>query len=303
MKSINLSLLRAFHAVAAQGSFTRAAKVMNVTQPTLSQQVKLLEETYGVRLLERSGRGVAVTALGNELFVITRRLFAAEQGAEELLSGARQLETGRLAIGADGPFHVLPLMRTFQERHPGPEVVLSVGNSAAILGDLFSTKLDIVVISELPGDARLFAIPLRRDPIVVMVPKAHRLARRRALTMPEIAEEPLILREKGSVTRQMVERALAANDLTPRHVMVIESREAVREAVANGLGLGFVSIAETMPDPRLLLLPIQGTRVEMDEYVACLRERRRLAIVRAFLQVAEDAAQSAAARPPLLSPG
>ena len=286
---MNIALLRAYHAVALQGSFTRAARLMNVTQPTLSQQVKQLEETYGVRLLERTGRGVQPTTLGKALFEITHRLFEVEQEATELLSGAKRITAGRLLIGADGPFHVVPLIRRFQQLHSGAEVVLSLGNSTSMLADLLSTKLDVVLVAELPGDSRLFAIPLRRDPVMAILPAGHAFARRRALRLQDLAGEVLMMREQGSVTRKVVERSFAELDLVPSRVMEIGSREAVREAVAAGMGIGFVSASETMPDSRVILLPVYGARMDMDEYVVCLRDRRRVATVKAFLQIAQDA--------------
>lgn len=289
------TLLRAFHAVCATGGFTRAARLLDVSQPTISQQVKLLEDTYGVRLVERTGRTVVPTALGEELFAVARRLVAAETEAEELLTGARRLVVGRLALGADGPFHVVPLIRAFQERHPGPEVTVSVGNSADILRRLMETRLDVVVVSSLPGDPRLFVVPLRRDPILAMIPPDWELARRATPTLAELAAHRLILRERGSITRREVERALTDAEATPERVLEIESREAVREAVACGLGIGFVSAAETTPDPRIALRPVAGCRLVLDEFVVCLRERRRLVVVRAFLDVAEIEARRIAA--------
>jgi aminoethylphosphonate catabolism LysR family transcriptional regulator len=287
------TLLNAFHAVCAGGGFTRAAKLNNVSQPTLSQQVKLLEETYGVRLLERSARGVEPTKLGEQLFAITRRLCAAQAEAEELLSGARKLASGRLAIGADGPYHALPLIRAFEAAHPGPEVTLSVGNSDEILKRLFVTQLDVAVVSSGPGDPKLFVIPLRRDPIVAMTPSDWPLARRRSATLAELAKYRLILREQGSVTRREIERAFHEANLSPQRPMEVQGRESVREAVACGLGVGFVSRAELAPDSRIRVLAIDGARPEMHEYVICLRERRRLGVVRAFLDLAEAQARAA----------
>jgi aminoethylphosphonate catabolism LysR family transcriptional regulator len=296
MKSINHALLRAFHAVATEGSFTRAAKLLNVTQPTLSQQVKQLEETYGVQLFERSGRGVAITDLGRNLFDLSRRLFSAEEEANELLTGVRAVAAGRLAVGADGPFHAVPLISAFAQRYPGPTVSLSVGNSRAVLEGLLETRFDAVVISDMPGDARLYAVPLRRDPVQVLAPKGHPVTRRRSVGLADILGYRLIMREKGSATRRAVEQALQELDLAPPDVMVIESREAVREAVAAGLGIGFISVAEMATDARLNLVPIHGSRIELDEFVVCLRERRRLAIVRAFLDVAASMVKMPAAR-------
>ncbi len=290
MKSINHAQLRAFHAVATEGSFTKAARLLNVTQPTCSQEVKALEEAHGVRLFERSRRGVTLTEVGASLFAVTRRLFAAEQEAVELLAGVRRLEGGALAVGADGPIHAMPLLAAFTRLHPGPRVTLSVGNTPTLLAQLLETRLDVVVLADVPGDSRLFVAPIRRDPVKALAPRGHRFARQRAVSIKDLAGERLVLREPGSVTRRLVERALADADVTPTATLDIQSREAVIEAVACGLGIGFVSAAEFSGDPRLALLPIVGAQVEMDEFVVCLRERRRLAVVRAFLDVARDMA-------------
>lgn len=290
MKSMNYAQLRAFHAVATEGGFTKAARLLGVTQPTLSQEVKALEEAHGVRLFDRSRRAVALTELGQALFAITRRLFAAEQEATELLAGSRHLDAGSLAIGADGPVHAMPLIAAFTRRHPGPRVTLSVGNSQTLLRGLLDTRIDVAVLADVPGDGRLYVLPVRRDPIQALVPKGHPLARRRAVTLKDMAGERIVLRETGSMTRRLVEGALQAAELAPADTLEIESREAVLEAVAVGLGLGFVSAAEFAGDPRLILLPLAGVTLEMDEYVVCLRERRRLAVVRAFLEVARDMA-------------
>lgn len=290
MRSINTAHLRAFHAVATEGSFTKAARLLHVTQPTLSQEVKALEDAHGVLLFDRSRRGVALTEVGHALFAVTRRLFAAEQEALELLAGVRHLEGGSLAVGADGPFHAVPLLAAFAKRHPGPTVTLSVGNSQVLLQGLLDTKIDVAVLGGVPDDPRLTIVPFRRDPVKALLPRGHRLAERRAVTLQEMAAERLVMREPGSMTRTLVEQAFADAGLTPASTLEIESREAVVEAVAAGLGLGFISAAEFTPDPRLVLLPLDGVRVEMEESVVCLRERRRLAVVRAFLEVARELA-------------
>jgi len=291
MKSMNIAQLRAFHAVATEGGFTKAARLLNVTQPTLSQEVRALEETHGVTLLDRSRRVIVPTETGEALFAVTRRLFAAEREAAELLTGSRELESGTLAVGADGPAHAMPLLAAFTKRHPGPKITLSVGNTRTLLAGLFDTRIDVAVTADAPGDSRLHVLPLRRDPVCALVPRGHPLARRRGATLKELVEERLILREVGSVTRRLVERALEEAGLTPARVLEIESREAVVEATATGLGIGFISRAEFNGDPRLAAVPIVGAAMDMDEFVVCLRERRRLAVVRAFLDIARETAE------------
>ena len=151
---MNHAQLRAFHAVAAAGSFTRASAALNVTQPTLSGQVKALEESYGVRLFERRGRGVELTELGRNLHDITVRLTALEGDARQLLSAARSLTSGQLRFGADAPHYVIPLLAAFSRRHPGIQISLSFGNSEEVLQDLFERRSEVAVLADLPPDRR-----------------------------------------------------------------------------------------------------------------------------------------------------
>lgn len=290
MKSINMAQLRAFHAVATEGGFTKAARLLNVTQPTLSQEVKALEETYGVRLLDRSKRSVHPTAVGERLLAAARRLFAAEQEALQLLAGAHHLEGGSLALGADSPMHAMPLLAEFSRRHPGPKVAVSMGNSATLLAGLTDSRLDVAVLADAPGDSRLYVMPLRRDPICALVVAKHPLARRRAVRLSDLADQRLLLREPGSMTRRLIEQALNEAEVEGAARLEIATREAVVEATAQGLGVGFISAAEFTGDPRVVMLPLADVRVEMDEYVVCLRDRRRLGVVRAFLEVAQELA-------------
>lgn len=296
MKSINFAQLRAFHAVAIEGGFTKAARVLNVSQPTLSQEVKALEETHGVRLLERGKRSVTTTPAGETLLAAARRLFAAEQEVLQLLAGAHHLEGGTLALGADSPMHAMPLLAAFTRRHPGPKVTVTMGNSATLLAGLFDSRLDVAVLADAPGDGRLYVMPLRRDPVCALLPAKHPLARRRSLRLSDLAGETLLLREQGSMTRRLVEQALHEAEVEGAARLVIATREAVMEATAQGLGVGFVSEAEFTGDPRLVLRPFSDARIEMDEFVVCLRDRRRLGVVRAFVEVAKElAAQEGAA--------
>ena len=275
--------LRAFHAVASHGSFTRAAESLGVTQPTLSAQVKALQESYGVALLDRRGRGVAATSLGEQLLDITRRLFLLEEEADELLSRARDLTTGHLRVTAGGPYYAVPLLAAFGARHPGVHISLSIGNSEEVLDALVHYRADVAVISDLEPDPRLESIPYAEHRLVVFVPRKHLWARSRGIRLRDLDGQPMVLRETGSMTRRLFERAAAKAQVKPRVIMEIESREAVSEAVAAGLGIGVVSEAEFGHDERLAAVPVIDVTMLTREYVVCLRDRRRLRIVSAFL--------------------
>jgi aminoethylphosphonate catabolism LysR family transcriptional regulator len=276
---MNLAQLRAFNAVAGTGGFTRAAARLGVTQPTLSGQVKALEEAYGVELIERRGRQLALTQTGAALLDLTRRIFGLAEEAEQLLAAARGLERGHLRLGADAPYHVLPALGAFTQRYPKLRLSLTVGNSEALLRDLFDHRIDVAVVANLAPDPRLHALAVR---------KTHPWARRKWVKPAELAGERLVLREPGSSTRRVFETAMAAAGIALEEVIEINSREAVREAVAAGLGIGVVSESEFGNDQRLVKVTLAEADLGATEYVACLAERRELRLIRAFLEIVED---------------
>lgn len=287
---INHTQIRAFHAVARAGGFTRASAELHVTQPTLSGQVAALEAAYGVRLFERRGRGSEMTDLGHSLFAITNRLFGQEAEAEQLLVAARGLTTGQLRVGADAPYTVIPLLATFNRRYPGIRLSISFGNSERVLQDLIDRRSDVAVLPDLKPDPRLHAIPYRRDRLIVFVERGHPWASRRSVRLAELNSQRLVLRETGSVTRALFEQAMAQAGLKPDDVLEIGSREAVREAVAAGLGIGIVFASELGSDDRLHGLRLRDVEVEATEYAACLTERQSVRAVRAFLELLGETA-------------
>jgi LysR family transcriptional regulator, low CO2-responsive transcriptional regulator len=296
--SINPAQLRAFHAVASEGSFTRAARALNVTQPTLSAQVKGLEERYGVRLFDRRGRGVALTGLGEALLAVTRRLKAVEEEAEQMLAAARGLRTGTLRVGADAPYSIVPSLGAFSRRHPGIKLQLSIGNSNKVLTDLLEHRCDVALLADVAYDPRLFATPILEDRLLAFVAGTHPWAARGTVALSELVGERIVLREPGSSTRRLFETALGRRGIALREVMEIGSREAVREAVAAGLGVGIVAASELGHDDRIAPVEIADARLDTVEYLVCLEERRNLRIVRAFFEAVRTVNPvSAGARP------
>jgi len=140
---MNPAYPRAFHAVASKGSFTTAARALNLTQPTLSSQVKALEGIYGNRFFDRVGGGVVLTELDARLHGITRRLYNLEREAEEIRSAARALSTGSIRVGSDGPHHVVPIVAELKRRYPQPDLPLDMGNADRVLKDLRESRIDL----------------------------------------------------------------------------------------------------------------------------------------------------------------
>jgi aminoethylphosphonate catabolism LysR family transcriptional regulator len=277
---MNHAQMKAFHAVAREGGFSAAARALGLTQPTLTVQVRALEEAYNVPLFHRRGRQVSLTRAGEELYTLTQRYFSVEREAGEFLRAEGGLSQGRVSIAADGPFHLMPLIGAISDELPGLEIVVSVGNSEAVVRALLDYEAEFGLLSEYRMDDRLAVLSASRHPIVLMMPAGHEWAGRSGISITELHGAPMVLREKGSSTRRTFETALAAAVITPKVVLEIGSREAVREAVAAGLGLGVVQEPELGEDARIAAAPIEGADLQATELIVCLEERRESPVMR-----------------------
>jgi len=288
---MNLTQLRAFHLVAQAGGFSLAARTGGLSQPTLSAQVRALEAGYGVGLFDRQGRGVRMTPAGQSLYAVTTRLFAAADEALALLTGTRALTRGHLRVSADSAYHVMPILAELKQRHAGLTFTLKIDNSAAVLEQVTDHGADIAVMAKMTSDPRIYSMKLREDRLVLFVPREHPWAQRRKLRIADLAGRDIVIRERGSITREVFETRLAEAGVVPGSLIDVETREAVREAVAAGFGIGVVFDSEFGADARFHALDVGDTDLTVGEYVVCLQERRRLALVRAFLDIAREASQ------------
>jgi molybdate transport repressor ModE-like protein len=246
---MNLNALRLFAAVVEHGGFSRAAEAVHVSQPAVSKAVGELERKAGVPLLERGGRGgrgVRLTEAGEALYARARRIFSEERAAEEELRARRGVELGTLRIGASTTIatYLLPeLLATFDRRHPGVELRVASLNTRAVVERLLAYELDVALVE---GPVRATGVEVsrwREDQLEVIAPAAHRLAGRRGVEAAELAAERFLVREPGSGTRAVSEAALAALGVAPARTLELGSTEAIKRAVAAGLGVAIVSRA------------------------------------------------------------
>ncbi|MFM0050178.1 LysR family transcriptional regulator [Caballeronia grimmiae] len=258
-----------FATVADHGNISRAAVALHLSQPAVSGQLRLLQEEFGEPLYQRDGRGVRLTPAGEQLLVHAARLRETFRDAHGLRDAMRGFERGTLRVGASTTpaSYLLPyLIAAFHKRYPDVAVTTIDGNTTEILAALGS--LDIAIIEgpaglELPATASL--TPWREDEIVAIVPSGHPLADGRdAATLADLSEHPLVLRERGSGVRQIVERAFADCGAQMRVALEIAGVEGVKEAVRAGMGIGFVSAMSIRHESTLLrcihVLPTPLTR-------------------------------------------
>lgn len=285
---MNYKRLKAFHAVASQGSYTKAAQAVNISQPTLSDHIHALETEYGVKLFRPKGRGVELTALGARLLEATQRHAALEQEMDHILRQAGALTTGRLVVGAPAPHNILPLLGAFSREYPGIDVSLTLGNDRQLRRDLVEGRIDVAVQAEDSLQDKDHAVLLRRSVHRAVVPVGDVWARRHSVNLSELCERRLILRESGSSTRAAFDQALRAAGLTLDDFMEIGSREAVREAVAAGFGVGIIADTELGHDDRLHALVIRNATLAVSEYLVCKNEARRDRVIAALYAVLEN---------------
>jgi LysR family transcriptional regulator, low CO2-responsive transcriptional regulator len=283
-----LTGLKAFHAVAVAGSFTRAAAAIGLSQPTLSSQVALLEAKHAVNLFDRKRRGVTLTPTGKRLLDVTTRIFSAEEEALDLLRGARSIQTGHLRIAADNASHVMPVLARLRATNPGLTFSMTIDNSTNILQRLLDYEADLGVMARLTSDPRIFSLRLKRDRLILFVPASHPLAARSSVGIAELQGCDIVLREPGSVTREVFEASLTHASVRPGRLIEVQSREAVRETVAAGFGIGVIFESELGSDPAFRPVVVHDADLEVAEYVACLENRRRLANIKGFLDIAQD---------------
>ncbi len=288
-KPVRYSQLKAFHAVALWGSFSVAADRMGLSQPAISDHIRKLEETYGVQLFIRSRQGAMLSDIGRRLYALTEKLDETETAARDLLSRARGLKVGQMVIGADAAVHILPVLARFSRTYPGVSLKLTTGNSSRLISQLMDFELDFAVVGEKPVSARFDSRLISQSGFLAFVASGHEWSGRKSVSFNELANAQLVMRETGSATREAFDRECMQRGLDTRPFFEIEGREASREAVAAGLGVGIVSEGEYVRDDRICAIAINDWNYQMGEWLVCLKSRNSLHMISSLLALADAA--------------
>src|SRR6266571_4751610 len=250
---LTLHRLRLFLAVLDSGGVARAAQARHLSQPAVSEHLRGLEAFFDVRLFERAGRGVRPTAAARVIEPFVRQALGLVASAEQAAIELRGLGAGSVAVGASttpGTYLLPAVLGRFHSAHPQITLTLRVGDSRQVEEWVAAGAVELGVVG---------AEPWVKDELVAIVARRHKLARRRTLPPRALADEPYISREEGSSTRAVAERIFAQSGVTLQPVMELGSTEAVREAVAAGLGVSVVSRHAVRPrDPRVVAIRLQG---------------------------------------------
>lgn len=285
--------LRAFEATARLLSVTRAAEELHISQPTVSIQLRELADQVGLPLFEQHGKRLQLTPAGLEMQDTVNEVFALWSRFESRVAEIRGVRRGTLRLAAvTTAEYLLPqLLGPFCDTYPGIEVQLAVENRETILTRLDRGLDELTVMMMPPPDPRLRTEPFRDTPLVVIAARHHRLAGRRA-RLTDLSEERWLMRESGSGGRLLAEEHFAREDFRPRVAMALGSNEAIKHAVAGGLGVAVLSRHALGDDPErdnLCVLDVEGFPLR-GEFSFVMREGRKLSpAARAFLEYARGA--------------
>jgi DNA-binding transcriptional LysR family regulator len=292
----NLAQLRTFERVARTGNLSTAARSLGVSQPAVSGQIARLEREHATALFERVRRRLVLTAAGRGLLQDVRRVFAVLDEAEQHLAQTRDLRVGVLRLAASvtsSGYDAPDLMIAFRSRHPGVSVQLFTGNSTRVVERVVALEADVGLVAADVMHRELARHLLFVDPVVLVVPRRHALARHRTISIARLAREPLVLRETGSATRALIEQQFAAHGVDVNMAMEVSSNEAIKRIAAMGQGLGVVSRRSVIDDMRaghLRTVDIHagGRPIRQHVYLVHHVERRDALMVRAVLEIVRE---------------
>jgi len=241
---MNLKHLAVFHVAAKSGSINQASKSLFVSQPAISRQIRLLEQSLGVELFDRLPRGVRLTEAGRILAEDARRIFALVKRAELSMQEIRSLDAGSLALGASttiGNYLLPPILTDFQRQFPGVDIHLAIGNTDFIQHMLLEDQISLGFTEGFVEHEELQSEVFMRDELFIIAPPAHPLALRPHVTMAELSGFPFVMREEGSGTRAVLERRMAHYDVAMKHGITLGSTDAVKSTVRAGAGIAAIS--------------------------------------------------------------
>ncbi len=285
--NVTLRQLKVFDAVARNKSYTRAAKELFLSQPAVSMQIKQLEENLGLPLFEQLGKKIFLTEAGREFYVYSHSISEQLEEADAVLEELKGVRRGRLvvAVASTANYFATRLLAAFSKRYGDITVSLDVTNRKSLLSQLEANQTDLVIMGRPPEEMDLVTESFMENPLVVIAPPDHPLARESNIPLGRLQQETFVVREQGSGTRIAMERFFSEQGVELTTGMEMSSNEAIKQAVEAGLGLGIVSIHTLeleLETQRLAVLDAESFPIMRHWYVVYRRGKRLSPVAQAF---------------------
>jgi LysR family transcriptional regulator, low CO2-responsive transcriptional regulator len=286
---LTLRQLKVFESVARYLNYTRAAQELFLTQPAVSMQVKQLEQQLGVALFEQLGKRIHLTEAGREVLGYARTVTQQLDELEGVLNHIKGLSGGKLhiSVATTANYFIPTLLGTFSRRYPEVTISLDVTNRETLLQQLSENTVDLVIMGQPPAELDAEADAFMENPLVIVAPPDHPLAREKKIPLARLQEETFLVREPGSGTRIAMERFFAERQMHLKTGMEVGSNEAIKQSVQAGLGLGLLSratIEQELTLKRLVVLDVADFPIMRHWYLVHRRGKRLSDAAEAFRQ-------------------
>jgi len=288
---MDIRRLEVFCKVVELKSFTRAAAAVLLSQPTVSEHIRLLEESVGEKLLDRLGREILPTGAGEILYRYAQRIIQLRDEARQSIDQYCGKLRGRLSLGAGtipGTYLLPKLLERFHQQHEDIRITLQISGSGQVSDAVLDGTLELGVVGSPVSDGRLESTSIAGDELMLAIPAGHPWSGRTSISPAELLEQPFIQREPGSGTRQVSEEILIAEGISPARLKVVAemgSSEAVRQGVKSGIGIAILSslaIEEDLRHGSVVSVPLEGFHFERPFYLIQRRNRHLSPLAQAF---------------------
>jgi DNA-binding transcriptional LysR family regulator len=285
---LSINQLRAVEAVVRTGSFSAAAKELGISQPSVSNHLLALEKHYQAQLIHRNGRLAEPTELCSEVLSRVRSVLAMTEEVEQILQGRKQLHTGTIRIGYSTYQFALPVISKFMEQYPDLNIEARAMASHDLMPLLQDGNFDVAFITAKSPPAELAALKMRTEQVVAVVGTDHPLAKSKRLLWKQLADLPLIQREKSSETRRVFEASAMAAGISLKTILALGSWGSIVTAVQNGMGVGIAMAGEVTELDNLVAIPIDDKGLTLSHFLVCLPEMQHIASIQAIFDIVDQ---------------
>jgi len=293
---LTLRQLQCFSAVAQNLSFTRAADTLHLTQPAVSMQVRQLEQQTGIALTEQLGKQIHLTEAGEEVFRYARSILQQVDEMDDVLNKMKGLAGGKLRIAAisSANYFAPKLLGVFHQRFHDVGVSMDVTRQQSVLKQVADNEVDMAIMGQPPEGMNVDAIAFMENPLIIVAPPGHRLAKQKNIALKQMEEEIFLTREPGSGTRGAMHRFFRQHKLKLTTGMEMGSLEGIKQAVQAELGVGLLpggAVETELKLKKLVVLNIKGMPIKRHWYVVLHKGKRLSAAADAFKSLLVDEAE------------
>ena len=292
---MNFNQLKAFYYTVKCGSLSAAAEALYITQPAVTKQIQQLHATYGIKLLNRFGKKMVLTDAGEVLYDFASKIFEAEIQAEEILRDFQQRKSGRIRIHASESFgaYYLPFMvNLFRKKYPTPiQISVNIFPNPVVIENTAKLETDLGFVSYPLEHKKLLVREVLEDRLVLIAPPSHPLSRKKVLQPRHLEGQPIIMHEKGSGTRDIIDAFLRNNNLSVSISLELSNNEAIKRAVEQGMGLSLISehvVREEIHGKKLKAIPFADPSLKRKFYLIHHKDKYLSQPLQIFIQTVND---------------